>query len=83
MSSSLASSSTAGPAPSKDVAAAEAAYLASCKELASSINSLESSLASFIGSKEGVQGEVFAHTRARLNAELAGGGGSHSAAREQ
>ena len=43
------------------------------------INSLESALVSFTGKEEGVKGNVFAKTRARLEAELADAGNQSSA----
>ena len=62
--------STAAASSKPANAAAEAAYQSSCKELQTAIGSLESSLAALVG-KDNLQGEaVFAHTKARLAAEL-------------
>ena len=47
------------------------AYLDSCRDLQSAIGSLESALIAFTGKEEGVKGEVFAKTKARLDRELA------------
>ena len=45
-------------------------YLDSCRDLQSAIGSLESALIAFTGKEEGVKGQVFAKTRARLDREL-------------
>ena len=66
----MASTDTRGeaPAPPDDP---RAAYLESCKDLNSAISSLEAALISFTGKEEGVKGQVFAKTRARLDKEMA------------
>ena len=46
------------------------AYLDSCRDLQNAIGSLESALVAFTGKEEGVKGQVFAKTRARLDREL-------------
>lgn len=56
-------------APAKDAATAQ--YLSSCKELNAAISALEGSLIAFAGKEEGIKGNVFAQTRARLQQELA------------
>ena len=48
-----------------------AAYLDSCRDLQNAIGSLEAALIAFTGKEDGVKGEVFAKTRARLERELA------------
>ena len=48
-----------------------AAYLDSCRDLQNAIGSLESALTAFTGKEDGVKGQVFAKTRARLERELA------------
>ena len=67
------SSTSTGPAD----AAAEEAYLESCKELKAAIGTLESSLVAFAG-REGIRDAVFAQTKARLEQELARGPASQS-----
>ena len=65
-------SPTAQP-PALDDAASEAersAYVESCKDLMSAIGSLEAAMVSFVGKEEGVRGQVFAKTKARLEQEL-------------
>ena len=52
--------------------------MCSCLELEDSIKFLESSLISFTGSSD-LKGSIFAHTRARLAAELASSEGARPA----
>ena len=68
--------SPGAPPPAVDDAAAEAersAYLESCKDLMSAIGSLENAMVTFVGKEDGVRGEVFKQTKARLEHELAQG----------
>mgnify|MGYP006129924509 CR=1 FL=1 len=63
----------ASSAPPADPAPAEnprGAYLDSCRELQSAIGGLEAALVAFTGKEEGIKGQVFAKTRARLEREL-------------
>ena len=59
------------PSLTMDAEDNRSAYLDSCRDLQSAIGSLESALIAFTGKEEGVKGEVFAKTRARLERELA------------
>lgn len=63
----------ASSAPPTDSAPADnprGAYLDSCRELQSAIGGLEAALVAFTGKEEGIKGQVFAKTRARLEREL-------------
>ena len=46
------------------------AYLDSCRDLQNAIGGLEAALVAFTGKEEGIKGQVFAKTRARLEREL-------------
>ena len=59
------------PSLTMDAEDNRSAYLDSCRDLQSAIGSLESALIAFTGKEEGVKGEVFAKTKARLERELA------------
>ena len=60
----------AAAAAAADQEAARTRYESSCAELNSAIGTLESALVAFLGKEEGVKGQVFAQTRARLEAEM-------------
>ena len=59
------------PSLTMDAEDNRSAYLDSYRDLQSAIGSLESALIAFTGKEEGVKGEVFAKTKARLERELA------------